>query len=69
MGRTLAAAVIAASLLAIGCSEASAWVCFATGLGSGGAGRVIRSWTPSFRRSAMRNAMVLDLLNLVASPW
>ena len=39
MGRTLAAAVIAASLLAIGCSEASAWVCFATGLGSGGAGR------------------------------
>src|SRR5271167_1063949 len=27
------------SLLAIGCSEASAWVCFATGLGSGGAGR------------------------------
>ena len=39
MGRTLAAAVIAASLLAISCSEASAWVCFATGLGSGGAGR------------------------------
>ena len=39
MGRTHAAFVVAASLLAVASSEASAWVCFATGLGSGGYGR------------------------------
>jgi len=39
MGRTLAALVVAASLLTLVSSEASAWVCFATGLGSGGYGR------------------------------
>ena len=39
MGRTVAAFVVAASLLAVASSEASAWVCFATGLGSGGYGR------------------------------
>ena len=36
MRRILAAFVVAASLLAVASSEASAWVCFATGLGSGG---------------------------------
>jgi hypothetical protein len=39
MGRTVAAFVVAASLLAVASSEASAWVCLATGLGSGGYGR------------------------------
>jgi hypothetical protein len=39
MGRTLAAFVVAASLLTVATSEASAWVCFATGLGSAGMGR------------------------------
>ena len=39
MGRTLSALVVAASLLTLASSEASAWVCFATGLGSGGYGR------------------------------
>jgi len=36
MGRTVAAFVVAASLLTLASSEASAWVCYATGLGSGG---------------------------------
>jgi len=39
MGRTLAAFAVAASLLTLASSEASAGVCFATGLGSGGWGR------------------------------
>ena len=39
MGRTLAAFVVAASLLTVASSEASAWVCFATGLGSSGTAR------------------------------
>jgi hypothetical protein len=39
MGRTFAAFVVAASLLTLASSEASAWVCFATGLGSGGVAR------------------------------
>lgn len=39
MGRTFAAFVVAASLLAVASSEASAWVCFATGLGSSGRAR------------------------------
>src|SRR3982074_328984 len=39
MGRTLAAFAVAASLLTLASSEASAWVCFATGLSSGGWGR------------------------------
>jgi hypothetical protein len=36
MGRILASLVVAASLLAAASSDASAWVCRATGLGSGG---------------------------------
>jgi len=36
MGRTLAAFVVAASLLTLASSEASAWVCRAIGLGSSG---------------------------------
>ena len=39
MGRILASLVVAAALLSIGVSEASAWVCRATGLSSGGWGR------------------------------
>ena len=39
MGRTFAAFVVAACLLAAASSEASAWVCFATGLGSSGRAR------------------------------
>jgi len=39
MGRTFAAFVVAASLLTLASSEASAWVCYATGLGSGGYAR------------------------------
>ncbi len=36
MGRIIGAMVVAASLLAVASSEASAWVCLATGIGSGG---------------------------------
>jgi len=36
MGRTLAAFVVAASLLTLASSEAAAWVCRAVGLGSSG---------------------------------
>jgi hypothetical protein len=39
MGRMIGSLVLAASLLAVASSEASAWVCFATGLGSGARGR------------------------------
>ena len=39
MGRILASLIIAASLLSVASSEASAWTCRATGLGSGGWGR------------------------------
>ena len=39
MGRILASLVVAAALLSIGTLEASAWVCRATGLSSGGWGR------------------------------
>src|SRR5262249_60810404 len=39
MGRTLAAFVVAASLLTLASSEASAWVCRAIGLGSSGYAR------------------------------
>jgi hypothetical protein len=39
MGRILASLVIAASLISVASSEASAWVCRATGVGSGGFGR------------------------------
>jgi hypothetical protein len=39
MGRILASLVIAAALLSVASSEASAWVCRATGLSSGGWGR------------------------------
>jgi hypothetical protein len=39
MGRTFAAFVVAASLLTLASSEASAWVCYATGLGSSGFAR------------------------------
>ncbi len=39
MRNTLAAIVVAASLLSVASSEASAWVCRAVGIGSGGYGR------------------------------
>jgi hypothetical protein len=39
MGRTLAAFALAASLLTLASSEASAWVCYATGLSSSGTAR------------------------------
>jgi hypothetical protein len=39
MGRILASLVLAASLLSVASSEASAWVCRAVGVGSGGWGR------------------------------
>jgi hypothetical protein len=39
MGRILALLALAASLLAATSSEASAWVCFATGIGPCGWGR------------------------------
>jgi hypothetical protein len=39
MGRVLASLVVAAFLLSVASSEASAWVCRAAGLGSGGWGR------------------------------
>ncbi|MET0165379.1 MAG: hypothetical protein ABW318_10290 [Vicinamibacterales bacterium] len=39
MRRTLVAVVVAASLLTLTSSEASAWVCYAAGLGSSGYAR------------------------------
>jgi hypothetical protein len=39
MGRILALLVAAAALVSVGSSEASAWTCYATGLGSGGSAR------------------------------
>jgi hypothetical protein len=39
MGRSLAAFVVAASLLTLASSEAAAWVCRAVGLGSSGYAR------------------------------
>jgi hypothetical protein len=39
MGRLIGAFVLGASVLAVASSEASAWVCFATGLGSGASAR------------------------------
>lgn len=39
MGRIIGSLVLAASLLAVASSEASAWVCYATGVGSGAYGR------------------------------
>jgi hypothetical protein len=39
MGRLLVSLVLGASLLSVASSEASAWVCRAGGLGSGGLGR------------------------------
>jgi len=39
MRHTLASLVVAASLLSVASSEASAWVCRAVGIGSGGYGR------------------------------
>jgi hypothetical protein len=39
MGRILTAFVVAGSLLTLAPSEASAWACFATGLGSSGFAR------------------------------
>jgi len=36
MGRILASLVVAAALMSVATSEASAWVCRATGLASGG---------------------------------
>jgi hypothetical protein len=39
MRHTLVSLVVAASLLSVASSEASAWVCRAVGIGSGGYGR------------------------------
>jgi hypothetical protein len=39
MGRILASLVVAAALMSAASSEASAWTCRATGLGSGGFAR------------------------------
>jgi hypothetical protein len=39
MGRAVASSVLVVALLALASSEASAWVCRATGLGAGGWGR------------------------------
>jgi hypothetical protein len=39
MGRVLASLILSATLLGAASSEASAWVCKATGVGSGGWGR------------------------------
>ena len=39
MGRLIGAFVLGASVLAVASSEAFAWVCFATGLGSGASAR------------------------------
>ena len=39
MGRILALLVVAGSVLSVASSEASAWTCHATGLGSGGSAR------------------------------
>jgi len=39
MGRILASLVVAAALLSVASSDASAWVCRATGVGAGGWGR------------------------------
>jgi hypothetical protein len=36
MGRIIASLVVAAALMTVATSEASAWVCRATGVGSGG---------------------------------
>jgi len=41
MGRILASLVLAISLLSVASSDASAWVCRATGLGTGGWGRSV----------------------------
>jgi hypothetical protein len=41
MGRILASLVVAAALLSVASSDASAWVCRATGVGAGGWGRSI----------------------------
>ena len=43
MGRILASLVVAASLLSVASSEASAWVCRAAGLGSGGCAASMRA--------------------------
>jgi len=42
MGRTFASLALAATLMALASSEASAWVCRAAGAGTGGWGR---SWS------------------------
>jgi hypothetical protein len=42
MGRTFASLALAATLMALASSEASAWVCRAAGAGAGGWGR---SWS------------------------
>jgi hypothetical protein len=41
MGRILASLVVAAALLSVASSDASAWVCRATGVGAGGWGRSV----------------------------
>jgi hypothetical protein len=41
MGRIIASLVVAAALLSVASSDASAWVCRATGVGAGGWGRSV----------------------------
>ena len=50
MRHTLASLVVAASLLSVASSEASAWVCRAVGIGSGGYGPASPSSMPSSSR-------------------
>ena len=53
MGRILALLVAAAALVSVGSTKASAWTCYATGLGSGGSAVlvlrewVLRDWEPA----------------------
>src|SRR5262249_17379050 len=65
MGRTLAAFAVAASLLTLASSEASAWVCFASGLGSrgsAGAYDIIDAKLFALRRCERRSPLPVCIL-------
>src|SRR5262245_66517697 len=65
MGRTLAAFAVAASLLTLASSEASAWVCFASGLGSRGYARaydIIDAKLFALRRCERRSPLPVCIL-------
>lgn len=60
MGRLLSSLVLAGSLLALASSEASAWVCFATGVSSGGYGRsyfIVDAKLSALRRCERRSPL------------